>query len=92
MAEGLIDSVVTPPNFDMRSVSAATATPHLGTCTTGAAGVCAISGLAAPGSYIVSETRPPTGYTGGPDQTVTITTSPGVTSVAFVDALPGQTD
>jgi hypothetical protein len=27
MAEGLIDSVVTPPNFDMRSVSAATTTP-----------------------------------------------------------------
>jgi hypothetical protein len=65
-------------------------TAPLGTCTTGAAGVCTIAGLAAPGSYIISETTPPTGYTGSPDQTVTIPTSPGVATATFTDSLPGQ--
>jgi hypothetical protein len=58
----------------------------LGTCTTGAAGVCTISPLLpSPGSYIISETSPPPGYSGSPDQTVTITTSPGSVGVTFTD-------
>jgi hypothetical protein len=61
-------------------------TTPLGTCTTGAAGVCTISSLSAPGSYIISETAPPPGYSPGPDQTVSITTSPGVASATFVDS------
>jgi hypothetical protein len=63
-------------------------TTPLGTCTTGAAGVCTINNLSAPASYIISETTPPTGYSGSPDQTVTITTSPGAVSVAFTDCVP----
>jgi Prealbumin-like fold domain len=60
----------------------------LGSCTTGAAGVCTIANLAAPDSYIVAETTPPSGYTPGPAQTVTITTSPGAASVTFTDCPP----
>jgi hypothetical protein len=63
-------------------------TTPLGTCTTGAAGVCTISGLAAPAGYIVSETTPPTGYSAGPDQDVSITTSPGAVGVTFIDCQP----
>jgi hypothetical protein len=63
-------------------------TTPLGTCTTGAAGICTIANLPAPGSYIVSETTPPSGYSAGPDQTVTITTSPGATAVTFTDCQP----
>ena len=63
-------------------------TTPLGTCTTGAAGVCTIAPLAAPGSYIVSETTPPPTYTGSPDQIVTIATSPGAAAVSFTDCQP----
>ena len=63
-------------------------TTPLGTCTTGAAGVCTITGLPAPASYIVSETGPPTGYTAAADQTASITTSPGVASLSFIDCQP----
>jgi Prealbumin-like fold domain len=65
-----------------------TMTTPLGSCTTGAAGVCTIANLAAPDSYIVAETTPPSGYTAGPAQTVTITTSPGAASVTFTDCPP----
>lgn len=63
-------------------------TSPLGSCTTGAAGVCTVAGLPAPASYIISETGPPSGYLGSPDQTVTITTSPGAVAVAFTDCQP----
>ena len=66
-------------------------TTPLGTCTTGAAGVCTIINLPAPGSYIISETTPPSGYSGSPDQTVTIATSPGAAAATFSDCLPSAT-
>jgi hypothetical protein len=47
--------------------------------------VCTIANLPAPGSYIISETTPPAGYSPGPDQTVSITTSPGTAAATFVD-------
>jgi hypothetical protein len=74
--------------FTAYAASDVAKTTPLGTCTTGAAGVCTIAFLPAPGSYIVSETTPPTGYSAGPDETVTITTSPGAVSASFTDCQP----
>ena len=50
--------------------------------------MCTIAPLPAPGSYIISETTPPSGYSPGPDQTVTITTSPGAAAATFTDCIP----
>lgn len=79
---------LTGATFTAYSTSDPSKTTPLGTCTTGAAGVCTIAGLAAPASYIISETNPPSGYVAGADQTVTITTSPGVAAVTFIDCQP----
>jgi hypothetical protein len=56
----------------------------VGTCTTGVTGSCSITGLPTGVPIDVSETSPPTGYSSGPDQTVTIV-PPVVPSLIFTD-------
>ena len=53
-------------------------------CTTGASGMCSITGILPPGTYWIHETGVPAGYTAAPDQKVTLGLNQTV-MLTFVD-------
>lgn len=71
------------PGATFTAVGAIPTSPT-GSCTTGATGTCAITGLGVD-TYTVSETVPPAGFSPAPPQTVTFTTSPETTPLLFID-------